>query len=87
MKQVTLNIPENKFNFIIDLLKKFDFVKVVKQADLEKDAPQPADKEHDQWADLAMQGLAKAYSDDEPDYSDLTLKEPNPEYKPWKPGQ
>jgi len=28
-----------------------------------------------------------AYSEDEPDISHLVLKEPNPEYKPWKPGK
>jgi hypothetical protein len=27
-----------------------------------------------------------AYGEDEPDISRLVLKEPNPEYKPWKPG-
>lgn len=27
-----------------------------------------------------------AYSEDEPDISGITLLEPNPEYKPWKPG-
>ena len=26
-----------------------------------------------------------AYSEDEPDISGITLLEPNPEYKPWKP--
>lgn len=29
---------------------------------------------------------AAAYGQDEPDISHLVLKEPNPEYKPWKPG-
>lgn len=29
---------------------------------------------------------ANAYGEDEPDIAHLVLKEPNPEYKPWKPG-
>lgn len=28
MKQITLNIPENKFQFFIELLKNLDFVKI-----------------------------------------------------------
>lgn len=28
-----------------------------------------------------------AYGEEEPDISRLVLKEPNPEYKPWKPGK
>lgn len=28
MKQITIQIPESKFNFFIELLKNFDFVKI-----------------------------------------------------------
>ena len=28
MKQITINIPENKFQFFIEVLKNFDFVKI-----------------------------------------------------------
>ena len=38
--------------------------------------------EREFWYQLADQGLAMAYSDDEPDYSLAVIKEPNPEYKP-----
>ena len=31
---------------------------------------------------LADQGLAMAYGDNEPDYSLAVIREPNPEYKP-----
>ena len=34
------------------------------------------------WYQLADQGLAMGYGDDEPDYSLAVIKEPNPEYKP-----
>lgn len=33
MKQITLNVAENKLDFFIDLIKNFDFVKVEKQAE------------------------------------------------------
>jgi len=33
MKQITLNIAENKLNFFIDLIRNFDFVKVEKQTE------------------------------------------------------
>ena len=39
------------------------------------------DSEREDWANLAMQGLARAYGDDEPEYSPDMLKEVNPEYK------
>ncbi|MCG3167395.1 MAG: hypothetical protein POELPBGB_03185 [Bacteroidia bacterium] len=87
MKQIIINIPENKLSFIIDLLKKFDFVKVVKQGEAGKGLKPGDDKEREEWAEIAKQGLAKAYGDDEPDYSDVQLKEPNPEYKSWKKDQ
>ena len=38
--------------------------------------------EREFWYQLADQGLAMAYGDDEPDYSLAVIKEPNPEYKP-----
>jgi len=33
MKQIILNVAENKLAFFIDLIKNFDFVKVEKQAE------------------------------------------------------
>jgi len=38
--------------------------------------------EREFWYQLADQGLAMAYGDDEPDYSLAVIREPNPEYKP-----
>lgn len=82
MKQLILNIPENKYSFFLELLKKLDFVKVVSKEIDSKSAE--VTEERNKWVELAVQGLAKNYSDDEPDYSDVVLMEPNPEYKPWK---
>jgi hypothetical protein len=40
-----------------------------------------SDQEREDWANLAMQGLARAYSDDEPEYTPDLIKEVNSEYK------
>jgi len=37
--------------------------------------------ERDEWRILAKQSLARAYSDDEPEYSLDSIKEVNPEYE------
>jgi hypothetical protein len=41
------------------------------------------DEEDDsnEFYDLSIQGLSKAYSDDEPEYDFYMIKEPNPLYK------
>lgn len=36
------------------------------------------------WNKIAMTNLSKVYHPDEPDYSEITLLEPNPNYQPWK---
>lgn len=39
------------------------------------------DEEHDNWMQLSAQGLAGAYSEDEPEYTADLIKEPNPGYE------
>jgi hypothetical protein len=36
---------------------------------------QMAEREHDEWVEFSMQNLARAYGDDEPDYSLEDIKE------------
>ena len=36
MKQITLNVAENKLDFFIDLIRNFDFVKVENQSEPSK---------------------------------------------------
>ena len=38
------------------------------------------DEEREDWINLAMQSLARAYGDDEPEYTLDMIKEWNPEY-------
>ncbi len=43
------------------------------------------DDEREFWANVGLWGLSRAYAEDEPDISHITLLEPNPDYVPWKP--
>jgi hypothetical protein len=38
------------------------------------------DPEREDWANLAMEALERAYGDDEPEYSPDMIKEANPKY-------
>jgi len=43
--------------------------------------------EETDWMLFSSQLLSDAYSDDEPDYSNVVLREQNPEFAPWKRGR
>ncbi len=43
---------------------------------------QMAEREHDEWVEFSMQNLARAYGDDEPDYSEKDIKDPPPPDEP-----
>lgn len=43
-----------------------------------------SETEREFWNKIAITNLSKAYHPDEPDYSEITLLEPNPNYQPWK---
>jgi hypothetical protein len=43
--------------------------------------PKPSDEEREDWTRLSLESLARAYSDDEPEYSLDLIKEANPAYE------
>ena len=43
--------------------------------------PKSLDEERENWARLSLECLARAYGDDEPEYSLDMIKEVNPEYE------
>ena len=43
--------------------------------------PKPENGELSEWTRLSLESLARAYDDDEPEYSLDLIKEPNPEYE------
>jgi hypothetical protein len=45
------------------------------------------DEESSFWNKVSAHSLSKLYSSDEADYSDVTVLEPNPSYRPCKPGK
>ena len=77
MKQLTIRIPDNKFSFLTELLKNFSFIKVIKTEDI----PQDESVEHVEWSGVSLAGIASAYEENEPDYTNMQLKEPNNSYK------
>lgn len=44
--------------------------------------PDELERERGEWTRLALQGLARAYGPEEPDYPDNLIQEPNPQYDP-----
>lgn len=44
--------------------------------------PEGLAAEHEAQAVLSAEGLARAYGDQEPDYSPASIKKPNPDFKP-----
>ena len=44
--------------------------------------PAESDVEDQEWYLISLQGLEKAYSENEPDYALERIKIPNPEYQP-----
>lgn len=45
------------------------------------------DSEQNFWTKVSTQAFVRAYDSDEPDYSDVPLMEPNPNYNAWKKDQ
>ncbi|MEI6815523.1 MAG: hypothetical protein WCL14_02845 [Bacteroidota bacterium] len=66
-------IPESVLKDILEYLKH-----------IKDTASTPDDEDRKFWMNVSKQGIARAYSDDEPEYSPNDVKEPNPLYKSWK---
>ena len=57
------------------------------QVDFEKIEPDDNketdyDKERDEWLRFSLINFNRAYGEDEPDYENAIIKEPNPDYNP-----
>ncbi len=70
--------PANQNEFLF-LKEMFDRLKIqYKPFEYDVDI----DNEEQDWKRFSMIHISGAYSDDEPEYSSLMIKEPNPEYNP-----
>ncbi|MCK5103079.1 MAG: hypothetical protein KAR17_09695 [Cyclobacteriaceae bacterium] len=67
MKQITLNIPENKYRFFLELLKNLGFIKVKEEDNLSKDQREFIEdlKESLTQVDLHLKGQINLKSADE----------------------
>ena len=54
--------------------------------ELEEETPSnsPEEDERTLWQQFSSNQLSNAFGEDEPDYTLSDIKNPNPEYKPWK---
>jgi hypothetical protein len=50
-------------------------------------SPKASNEEREDWVRFALESLARAYGDDEPEYSSDLIKEKNPEYEEESPSQ
>lgn len=76
MKTLIINIEtESALEKILSLAKKLKLR--TKVLDEKNEA-----QEHAAWIKLGIQNLANAYDNSEPDISGMTVREPNPKYKP-----
>ncbi len=75
MPNVTLNAHFNGQQIVLD--EAFD---LPENAKLLVTILETSDLEQVEWQALALQNLARAYADDEPDYPLSLVKEPNPDY-------
>ncbi len=53
--------------------------------DVTVDVEPAVDEDREFWNLMGLHSFSRAYSEDEPDISKITLLEPNPDYVPWKP--
>ena len=63
---------------IVETLNFLQFLKAKEQPNISTDKSLLADSESAEWYALSLQGLNRAYSDDEPDYDLSQIKEFNP---------
>ncbi len=59
---------------------------VEKEYGVKIEVEKKSDDEREDWIKLSMKGLERAYTKDDPDISEIQVKEPNPKYDPWKKG-
>lgn len=74
MLSFRINILNPKATKLLKDLEDMNLISIVKE------------NEEKEWKDLSASNFIEGYGDDEPEYTDGDIKEPNPEYKKWKKG-
>jgi hypothetical protein len=78
MKTLIINIEEESvLEQFLSLAKKLN----IKAKLVDSFKKNVEDKEQSEWLQIAIQSLNNGYAQDEPDISNIAVKEPNPTYK------
>lgn len=75
MQTFQISVNDNDSALFLQILRNLKMVQDVK-------AIQATQDEHEAWTFSSAQTLNNAYSDQEPDYTNISLKTKNPHFKP-----
>jgi hypothetical protein len=80
-EQLLQELNSTSDRLIVETLNFLQFIKAKEQSNRSTEESVFADSESAEWYALSLQGLNRAYSDDEPDYELSQIKEFNPSYE------
>jgi hypothetical protein len=80
-EQLLQELNSTPDRLIVETLNFLQFLKAKEQSNRSTDESLLADSESTEWYALSLQGLNRAYGDDEPDYELSQIKEFNPSYE------
>ncbi len=76
-EQLLQELDTTPVRLIVETLNFLQFIKAKEQSNRSTDESSLADPESVEWYALSLQGLNRAYGDDEPDYELSQIKEFN----------
>lgn len=77
-EQLLQELDSTPDRLIVETLNFLQFIKAKEQSNRSIDESSLTDPESAEWYALSLQGLNRAYGDDEPDYELSQIKEFNP---------
>lgn len=80
-EQLLQELESTPDRLIVEALNFLQFLKAKEQSNRSTDDSLLADSESSEWYALSLNGLNRAYSDDEPAYDLSQIKEFNPNYE------
>jgi hypothetical protein len=80
-EQLLQELDSTPDRLIVETLNFLQFLKAKERSNRSTEESSLADSESADWYALSLQGLSRAYSDDEPEYELSQIKEFNPSYE------
>ena len=80
-EQLLQELNSTPDRLIVETLNFLQFIKAKEQSNRSTDESLLADSESAEWYALSLQGLNRAYGDDEPEYELSQIKQFNPSYE------